>query len=282
MSIRVVTDSTCDIPEATATEHGITVVPAFVNIGDKSYLDGVELSRLDFYKGLPDYQDHPTTAAPAPGAFTETYNRLAEEGATDIISIHIASSLSGILNAARIGAAETEQINVTFVDSKQLTMGLGLLAITAAQAASEGRTVAEIVSLIEQKIPQTYVFGLLDSLEYLRRSGRLSWAEFRFGTLLNIKPMVRVHTGNVEMLEKVRTSKRALARMIELVENLGSLEQMSLLHIGNGARLEAFVQQTQRLHPSDKNPMTVELTPALGAHIGPGGLGIACIVAKDS
>ena len=278
MSIRVVTDSTSDIPAEAAAENSITVVPAYVNIGEESFLDGVELSRSDFYDGLPGYSSHPTTAAPAPGAFTEIYNQLASEGASEILSIHIDGHLSGILNAARIGGAETENITITFLDSKQLTMGLGLLTISAARLAAQGHTMDQILSSIEERIPRTYVFGLLDTLEYLRRSGRLGWAEFRVGTLLNIKPMIRVHVGEVEMLQKVRTSKRALVTMIGLIDELGPLEQMALLHIGGGMRVEDFVKQTEHLFPGGEMPHTVELTPALGAHIGPGGLGIACIV----
>ena len=282
MSIKVVTDSTSDIPAEAAAENGITVVPAYVNIGEESFLDGVELSRSDFYDGLPGYSSHPTTAAPAPGAFTEIYNQLASEGASEILSIHIDGHLSGILNAARIGGAETDNIAITFLDSKQLTMGLGLLTISAARLAAQGHTMDQILSSIEERIPRTYVFGLLDTLEYLRRSGRLGWAEFRVGTLLNIKPMVRVHIGEVEMLRKVRTSKRALATMIGLIDELGPLEQMALLHIGGGKRVDDFAKQTEHLFPGGEIPHTVEITPALGAHFGPGGLGIACIVGNGN
>ncbi len=281
MSIKVVTDSTSDIPPETAAEHTITVVPAYVNIGDESFLDGVELSRSDFYKGLAGYSSHPTTAAPAPGAFTEVYNQLASEGATEILSIHIDGNLSGILNAARIGGTETERIKITYLDSKQLSMGLGLLTITAAKLAAAGQNINQIVSSINERIPNTFVFGLLDTLEYLRRSGRLGWAEFRLGTLLNIKPLIRVHSGSVEMLQKVRTSKRALATMIQIIDDLGALEQMALLHIGGGKRVDSFSKQMKHLYPAGDIPIAVELTPALGAHIGPGGLGVACIVAND-
>ena len=125
------------------------------------------------------------------------------------------------MNAARIGAAETDAVNITFVDSEQLTMGLGLLAINAANFAAAGKRIDQIVSSIEERIPRTFVFGLLDTLEYLRRSGRLGWAEFRFGTLLNIKPMVRVHTGNVEMLEKVKADEVAKDIPVIILTNLG-------------------------------------------------------------
>ncbi len=278
MTIRIVTDSTSDIPDDTAADYGITIVPAYVNIGDRSYLDGVDLSRQDFYRGLPDYPTPPTTAAPAPGAFTDVYQKLAAEGATQILSIHIATSLSGMLNAARLGAESAEGAPVSLFDSQQLTMGLGLLAIKAAQAARNGRSMEEIVTILEERVARTYVFGLLDTLAYLHRSGRVNWAQFGLGTLLRVKPIVKVHTGNVEMLDKVRTSKRALQRFLEVISMLGSLESMALLHIqATPDNLEAFRQQTQFLVPSGTTPLAVELTPALGAHIGPGGLGIACI-----
>jgi DegV family protein with EDD domain len=280
MTIRVVTDSTCDIPSETAAAYGITVVPAYVNVGERSYLDGVEISRHEFYQGLPNYPVQPTTAAPAPGAFVEVYKRLAKEGATGVLSIHVASSLSGILNAARIGAQAADVPKVTLVDSQQLSMGLGLLAIRAAEAAASGQSMTEIVMMLEKLVDHTYVFGLLDTLEYLRRSGRVNWAMFGVGTLLRIKPLVKVYMGQVEVVERVRTSKRALRQFLKIVADLGVLESIALLHIQANDRIEFFRQQTQCFFPKDYDPLTVEVTPALGAHIGPGGLGIACIVAE--
>jgi len=279
MTIRIVTDSTCDIPAETAARYGITIVPAYVNIGDGSYLDGVEISRPEFYRGLPKYPAQPTTAAPAPGAFTEVYKRLADEGATQILSIHVAKSLSGMLNAARLGAQEGGVPTVTLVDSQQLSMGLGLMVIRAAEAIDEGQSMDQIVMMLEKLAERTYVFGLIDTLEYLRRSGRVNWALFGVGTLLRIKPLVRVYKGQVEMIEKQRTSKRALRRFMRILADLGSLEAIALLHIRAVDRIETFRRQIKPFFPGDEIPLTVEVTPALGAHIGPGGLGIACIVA---
>ena len=282
MTIRIVTDSTSDIPPEAAAKYGIVVVPAYVNIGGESYLDGIELSRREFYQKLPDYPSPPTTAAPSPGAFTETYNRLAEEGATQILSIHVASTLSGILNAARLGAEATDAVEVTGFDSQQLTMGLGLQAITAAEAAAAGHSVAEIVALLSERVKRTYVMAFLDTLEYLRRSGRVSWAQFGIGTLLRIKPILKVHLGTVEMLERVRTSKRALNRFLEIVTELEPLESMAILHThATQEEIEAFRQQIQFLVPNGLTPLAVELTPALGAHLGPGGFGIACVTVND-
>jgi DegV family protein with EDD domain len=277
MTIRVVTDSTCDIPPETATRYGILVVPAYINVGDQSYLDGVELSRQAFYEQLPGYPAPPTTAAPASGTFAESYQKLAGEGATEILSIHVASSLSGVLNAARLGAEAAEEIPVTLFDSMQLSMGLGLLAITAAKAAYESKPMAEIVQMLEERRSRTHVYALLDTLEYLRRSGRVNWGEFGIGTLLSIKPLVHVYNGEVQMLDKIRTSKRALARMIQCAAELGPLESMALLHTHTPDKLEMFRQETQHLFPSAEVPLTVEVTPAIGAHVGPGGLGLACI-----
>src|SRR5690554_3689368 len=224
MNIRIVTDSTSDLPPALAEEYGITVLPAYINIGSESYLDGVELTRQDFYKQLPHYENPPTTAAPAVGAFSTAYEQLAAEGATHIISVHIASSLSGILNAARLGAESAQNVEVTVFDSQQISMGLGFLALLAARSAQEGHPVTEILGQLERAVPRTHVFAALDTLEFLRRSGRVSWPEFGLGTLLRIKPMVHVYKGQVHSLERVRTMSRALKHLLQHVRDLGELQ----------------------------------------------------------
>lgn len=279
MSIKIVTDSTCDLPPALAAQYDITVLPAYINIGDESYLDGVDLSRQQFYEGLPNFTSHPTTAAPASGSFTETYERLAAGGASEIISIHVAAKLSGILNAARLGADAAGGVKVTLYDSQQLSMGLGLLTLSAAQAAAQGRSVPEICALLDEQVERAYVFAALDTLEFLRRSGRVNWAQFGIGTLLKIKPLVRVYKGEVEMLEKIRTSARVVARMIERVEELGPLERAALLHTHSPERAEALRQQAQHLLPAGDVPLA-EVTPAIGAHVGPNGVGLAVIVSQ--
>jgi DegV family protein with EDD domain len=256
-------------------------VPAYVNIGDESYLDGVELTRPEFYERLPTYKQAPTTAAPPPGAFKRAYEQLASRGVKEILSIHVASSLSGMLNAARLGAEDTIAAQVTLFDSQQLTMGLGLLVISAAKEAIAGRTIKEIVALLEERVSRTHILAVLDTLEYLRRSGRVNWAQFGIGTLLRIKPLLHVYVGQVEMPERVRTSKRAVARMLELAAALGPLEDLTLLHThGSDDDIRAFRQQAAFLNPPGPLPLAVEVTPAIGSHLGPGGLGIACVTAK--
>jgi DegV family protein with EDD domain len=279
MSIKVVTDSTSDIPPELAEEYGITVLPSYVNVGSESYLDLVELSREEFYRQLPTWDQPPTTAAPATGTFTAAYERLAEEGATAILSIHLASSLSGMLNAARLGAQATERVPVTLFDSQQISMGLGLLALSAAKAAASGASMSEIVALLDDLVPRTHIFAALDTLTYLRRSGRVSWAEFGVGTILRIKPLLHVHQGNVDSLERVRTHSRAIDHLIQHVADLGSLQEIALLHAANPDGVETLRAQARHLFPEGTEPVAVEVTPTIGSHVGPGALGFALITA---
>ena len=278
MTIRIVTDSTCDLPPSLAETHEIIVLPTYVNVGRQSFLDGVELTRDEFYAQLPHYKRPPTTAAPAVGAFSAAYEKLAQDGATGVLSIHLASSLSGLLNAARLGAQAAEGIEVCVFDSQQVSMGLGFLALSAARAAQAGATIPQILEALEEQVRRTHVFALLDTLEYLRRSGRVSWAEFGVGTLLQIKPLVHVHEGKVQSLEKVRTRTRALSHLIQYIADLGSLRELALLHTANDDGARSLRQEASHLIPAHYEPVSVEVTPTIGAHVGPGALGFACVV----
>ena len=278
MTIRIVTDSTCDIPPALAEAHGITVLPTYVNVGQESYLDGVDLTRAEFYERMPQYRSPVTTAAPAVGVFSGIYEQLAREGATAVLSIHLASELSGVLNVARLGAEAARNIDVTLFDSHQLSMGLGFLALSAARAAQEGAAMHEIVQRLEAAVPHTHVFAMLDTLEFLRRSGRVSWPEFGVGSLLRIKPLVHVHQGAVHSLAKVRTQSRALKHMLDYIADLGPLREIALLHTANPGGAAMLREQAAHLIPAGYDSVSVEVTPTIGAHVGPGALGIACIV----
>ena len=279
MTIRIVTDSTCDLPEATVAEYGITVVPLYINVGDQSYLDGVELSRQEFYKRLPDYETPPTTAAPGPEVFRQTYERLADEGATGVLSIHISISLSATMDVARLGAKETDAVPVTVLDSKQLSLGTGFLVLAAARAAAEGRSMAEITTLLEEQILRTHVFAALDTLEFLRRSGRMNRVMAGLGTVLQIKPLLKMYDGE-PTAERVRTRKRATERLISLLSDLVPLEQVALVHTHAPDRAEELQHQVQHLLPEGEVP-SVDITPVIGAHIGPGAVGFACVTARE-
>jgi fatty acid kinase fatty acid binding subunit len=276
MSIKIVTDSACDLPEAIAVEHGIAVVPLYVNVGDKSYLDGAEMSRHEFYERLPHFPIAPTTSAPSPGQFVETYEGLAAKGATAIVSVHIAASLSNTVNVAQIAAQATQAVPVTVVDGGQLSLGTGLLTIAAAQAAAAGADSARIVALVNKMSARTYTFAALDTLEFIRRSGRMSRFAYSLGTLLNIKPLLKMHSGQPSM-ERIRTRRRAIQRLIQLVSELGPLEDLALVHSHAPNEVEALLRQARQLFPHGDVPFCVEVTPVLGAHIGPGALGFVAV-----
>ena len=277
MTIRIVTDSACDVPPDIAAKMGITIVPVYINIGDQSYLDGVDLSRREFFVNLPAYDLFPTTAAPASGTFTSVYQQLADEGATEILSLHIAASLSNTYNAARLGAEDVQGARVTLWDTKQITMGSGLQVIVAAEAAAAGRSIAEILTLLQEKRSKTRIYAVLDTLEFLRRSGRVSWTQFGLGTLLRIKPVLEVFEGDVIMNDRVRTSKRAQLRLIELVEAQQPLERIAVLHANNLQEAQRLQKQAAFLFPPEQELIFMEITPAIGSHIGPGAVGFAFI-----
>jgi DegV family protein with EDD domain len=278
LSIRIVTDSTCDLPEATINEYGIVVAPLYVNVGSQSYLDGVDLSREEFYERLPDYDPPPTTAAPGPERFRRIYEGLAADGATEILSIHISISLSAVVDSARLGAQETRAVPVTVFDSGQLSLGTGFLVVAAAKAAAEGGSVAEIVAILKGLALRTHVFAALDTLEYLRRSGRMNGTVAGLGNLLQIKPLLKMHDGK-PTAERVRTSSGAIKRLINLLSDLAPLEQVAIVHSYAPDKGERLRQLVQHLLPAGEVP-SVNITPVIGAHIGPGAVGFACITAR--
>lgn len=280
MTIRIVTDSTADLPEQIAKEHGITVIPLYINVAGESYLDGVDLSRQEFYQKLPDYETPPLTSAPGPETFRKIYEQLAEEGATEILSMHISASLSATYNVAQAAAQTTEAIPVTPFDPGQLTLGTGLLALEAARAAAEAKTMPQILNMLQEKAARTYTMAALDTLEFLRRSGRVSHLAYGLGSLLKIKPLLKMHRGEMGM-ERVRTHRRATARLVELVSHLAPVEELSVVHTFAPEHAETLRQEIQHLLPENKTPMFSTVTPVIGAHIGPGAAGFV-VIAKES
>jgi len=275
MTLKIVTDSACDVPEALARELDITIVPVYINVGGKSYLEGIELKRQAFYENLPGYHPYPTTAAPAAGTFTETYERLAAEGATEILSIHIASSLSATYNAARLGAAATE-VPVTLFDTQQITLGAGLLVLAAAEAAAAGQTLNEVTDMLTAAVTRTRVFGMIDNLDSLRRSGRVNWAQFGLGTLLQIKPVMMIRAGEISIAARVRTRKRSLRHMVEMVAEFQPFERLAIIHVHAPAAADALRQQAAHLL-TENEPLIAEITPAIGIHLGLGAVGFAAV-----
>jgi DegV family protein with EDD domain len=279
VTIKIVTDSTCDLPDELAAEHGISVVPLYINIGTESYLDGIELSRRAFYEGLPDYKTFPTTAVPGVGAFKRVYERLANEGATEILSLHISISLSSVVNVARLAAEEVKSVRVTVLDSRQLSLGTGWLAMLAAKAAAARHSMEDILEQVKDQIRRSYVFAALDTLEFLRRSGRMNGIVAGLGTLIDLKPLLKMYDGQPTS-ERVRTNGRAYRRLIELVSAIGPLERLALVHTNAPDKAEQLRQQAQPLFPGDEEPLSVNVTSVIGSHIGPGAVGFAAVASR--
>lgn len=275
MSVRIVTDSTCDLPARIINEMGIYVIPLYIHVGDQDYADGIDITREAFYQNLPVYTSHPTTAVPSTSKFHAVYNMLADEGASEILSIHISDTLSAVVNVARTAAAETTSVPVTVLDSRQLSLGTGFLALTAAQLARQGCTVAEILPVLEKQIKRTHVAAGLDTLKYLRRSGRMSRALATIGELIQLKPIMKMYDG-VSSVERVRTWQKSIARLAEMIKTHSPLERIAFLYSGAIESIQTLQDQVREYLPEQDVWLEI-INPALGAHIGPGVVGFACV-----
>lgn len=276
--VRIVTDSTSDVPSETAAQLGITVVPAYVQIADHSYRDepGKGFSREDFYAQLPTLPSVPTTAVPPAREFAAAYRSLAGE-ADEVIAIVLSASLSGMHNVARLGAQDVPDLRVHVVDSGQLSMGLGWMVIAAAEAAAEGQSGQEILALIEDMRSRVRVYATLDTLEYMRRGGRVSWARAKAAQMLRLKPIIQVFLGQVSDLGRTRTRRRAIERLVELARAQAPLERLAILHT-YAPEVKDLRRRLIDLCPS-KQVLTAPVTTIIGAHVGPRGLGVATVIA---
>ncbi|HNC87703.1 MAG TPA: DegV family protein [Anaerolineales bacterium] len=275
MNIRIVTDSTCDLPDEVTKQQAITVIPLNINIGNDTFQDGIDLTRTEFYARLPEYSPSPKTAAPGPDVFKKEYERLADEGARSILSIHISETLSATINSARTAAEQFTRIPVIVLDSSQLSLGTGFLVEKAAIMGAAGETMEMIVSTLQKMMKRTYVFASLKTLEYLRRSGRMNFALASFGELLQIKPLLHMHLGKATA-HRTRTQKRATERLLSWLNEYAPYEKLAVLHAGAQDEAEALREKVRSFLPND-DVSIIQITPVLGAHLGIGALGFACI-----
>lgn len=280
VKIAIVTDSTCDLPEPIVEKHGITVIPLYINQGENSYLDGVDMTRAEFYRKLPGFHPSPTTATPSPEVFTQAWNKLSDAGAQAILSIHISEKLSATINSARVAAEQFTRIPVTVLDSSQLSLGMGFVVEKAAQMAELGNKMEDILASLHELMKRTYVFASLKTLEYLRRSGRMNFALARFGELLQIKPLLHMNQGNA-VAHRVRTQSKATARMMEWLAEYAPYERLAIVHAGVQKEAEEMLRSIKKYIPQGDIPI-VQITPVLGAHLGVGALGFACISSKEN
>ena len=273
--VRVVTDSTADIPADMSAALGIAVIPSYVVFGAESYRDEVELSKEEFYEKLRSTSVIPTTAAPPPAVYDETYRRLAKE-TKEIVSIHLASRYSALYSSAVLAAKNVSEARITVVDSEQVTMGYGWMVVAAAEAAQGGASVEQIVTLVEEMKPRSRVVAVLDTLEFLHRGGRVGWIRAMIGTLLNVKPIIEVRQGEIQLVERARTMQRSLGRLVERVEALGPLERAIILHADAADMAQRVSDRLQAADPG-WNPLIHPAGVTIASHVGPGAVGIACV-----
>lgn len=211
MSVRIVTDSGCDLSSEVAAELGIAVVPLSIRFGETEYTDRVDLSPEKFYAEMASREELPETAAPSPGSFAEAYKSLVAEGATSIVSINLSEALSATAQAARTAMSTVEGAEIHVVDSKSVTVGQGTLVRRAAEAARDGASAAEVIAATNDLSARTHVFGVLDTLDNLKKGGRIGNAAAMIGSMLSIKPCLDLSSGEVEEAGRQRTRKKALA-----------------------------------------------------------------------
>jgi DegV family protein with EDD domain len=278
--IRMITDSSCDLPPDVVARYGICVVPLYINVGSWGYLDGIDITRDEFYKGLPTFAQQPTTAVPSLQKFRAMVDALADEGASEVISIHISASLSGVLNVAQSAARETTSIPVTVFDSRQLSLGTGFLVETAAKLAQDGLATHQILAVLNEQIKRTRVFAALDTLLFLSRSGRMNSVVSTVGELLQIKPIMKMYDG-IASAERVRTRKSAMKRLVELLREAAPFERVALVHADAADRAQTLLEEVREILPHGQI-WVQQLNPVLGAHVGPGVVGFVCVSKKTS
>lgn len=276
MKLGIVTDSTCDIPGYLIEQYELEVVPSILIIDGKEYADGIGISREEFYKQLPSFQALPTTAAPSIGDFSTRYESLLARGCDQILSIHAAGALTSILNIARQAASEFPD-RVRCVDSTSLSLGLGFQVIAAAEAAEMGLQAA--LAAIDSARSRLHVSAALDTMEYLKRSGRVPAAVAMLGSLLSIKPLIELTNGEVKAIGAVRTTSQANERMLKFLLEGGALERLAILHTGAEPRAKEFLNELMQTASQSvpRDILMVNVTTVIGTHVGPNGLGFAAV-----
>jgi DegV family protein with EDD domain len=273
MAVRIVTDSSCDLTTEEADELGIEIVPLSIRFGSEEFTDRVDLTVDEFYRRLAESTALPETSAPAPGAFEEVFRRAVELGADAVVCIDLSSELSATIQSAQNAARAVEGvIDVRVIDSRSITSGLGSQVLAAARAAREGKTVDEIVALVEDMATRTHVIGALDTLENLKKGGRIGGAQALLGNLLSIKPLVDISTGKVEEAGKARTRKKALQWLADKVLALPAVEHLCVTH-GNAPDVDEFLELISSRFPRETIRIGI-IGPVIGTHGGPRIIGV--------
>ena len=274
--VHIITDSSCDLSEDDTAHLGISVVPLEIRFGMQSFTDRVELSTADFWKRCRTSDELPSTAAPSPGAFAEAYQRAADGGASEVVVITLSGDLSATIEAAQQAASQPpDGLTCHVVDSRTVSAGLGLLVIRAAELAAAGADGTRIADSVRAAAQRVHVHAALDTLENLRKGGRIGAAQSLLGSVLSIKPLITVTDGRVEPAGKQRTRSRALAHLVDLVSAEGpNIAEIAVMH-ADCDDVDEFVARIAPL--TDSEPRVMLIGPVVGAHAGVGTIGVVFV-----
>ena len=275
MTVKVVTDSTCDISAQLVQELGIAVVPIYVVFGDKSYRDKIDIGEDEFYEKLIHGPVHPTTSIPTPKDFADVYNKLAQE-TDEIISIHLTSKESGTYNAALLARqlVDNKKCRIEVIDSLSVSLGLGLLVIEAAREARTGASLEKIAELMHQAVHKVHLIILLDTLKYVVRGGRLSKAHGILGSVLKVKPLLTLREGDLSLMGVARTKAKAVERLYEFAKGFPKVKEIAVAYTTTHDEAKALADRIKAAFPGVPLSLT-RVGSSLGTHAGPGGMGVA-------
>ncbi len=273
MAVKIVADSACDLPEELVQSAGVSVVPLTVRFGDEQFFDRGGLSSQEFWERCARQSSLPETSAPSPGQFSEAFIKAAEEGNDAVVCITLSAELSSTFQSARTAAASVAStIPVHVVDSRTATMGTGLQVLHAAELAASSLNADKIISAITALSKRIRLFAVLDTMEYLKRGGRIGSAKALVGSLLSIKPVLTTKNGLVELVSKQRTRARSLQYLVDKVARCGNITRLAVMH-AQAPDLEELLAPLRKLQP--KAQIIVNgIGPVIGTHVGPGAVGI--------
>jgi DegV family protein with EDD domain len=276
MTVKIITDSCCDIPLDLANELNITIVPVHIHFGTKDYLDGIDIIPNEFFKMIASSESFPTTSQPSVGQFIEEFKN--SDNPDGILSIHVSSKVSGTFNAAKQASDQSNLSGpINIIDSLQVSITQGFAVMRAAAAAAAGKNLQEVSNIVQETCNRATMFGLIDTVDYLVKGGRLSKTAGLIGSLLNIKPIIVTRNGEVVQYAKTRSFTKSLRSISSKLESDSDLEEIGIMYTTDPIIATEFADSISDLLPNGKKPYISQLGSALGAHMGPGGLGVGII-----
>ena len=281
MAIKVVTDSTSDLPADVAESLGIEVVPLNVHFGSDVYKDRVNLMPDTFYDKLINGDVLPTTSQPSVGEFIEVYERLGSD-ADGIVSVHISEKLSGTMNSARLASQQANaDCPIEVVDTFQVSMGVGICAMEVAEVANSGGDMNQVILAARNAVTRSQCFFMLETLEFLQKGGRIGKAQALIGNLLKIRPMLMLQEGEVHPLGRERTRRKGIAKLVDTVEELAPISGLAVMYSTALDEAQTLAQNISKFMIEGREPMMLQIGPVIGTYAGPDTLGIALISAKS-